>query len=136
MPTARRILIFSVAPTNWASSGPSATGSGEMDKGAPRRQASSSEATIPTTIPAVRITTSSSRTDAGHVELVDGVLRRTDAGHTRDEHDNAAHDDECWLDAIKEVDALSRCLGYARSDQSDESRPGKLLEEGGHAPVL
>jgi hypothetical protein len=26
---------------------------------------------------------------------------------------------------------LSRCLGYARSDQSDESRPGKLLEEGG-----
>jgi hypothetical protein len=67
----------------------------------------------------------------GHVELVDGVLRRTDDGHTRDKHDNAAHDDERWVDANKEADALNRCLGYARSDQTDESRPGKLLEERG-----
>ncbi len=54
----------SAAPTNWAQSGPSPIGSGEMYTGAPTCGAIFRASTIPTTIPAVSITTSKTRAEA------------------------------------------------------------------------
>ncbi len=54
---------MSVAPANCAPVGPSATGFGERDSCTPRRTAICSPATIPMTMPAVRMTTSDTRAD-------------------------------------------------------------------------
>ena len=97
--------------------------------GSRARRARSSTPAIPTTMPAVSVTTSKARPPGGQREPPDGVLGRTDQGQSGEEHDDAGGDDRGGL--YVDVEGQEE-----HGDARRERGSGHLLEEQRQTPPV
>mgnify|MGYP003377073443 CR=1 FL=1 len=72
----------------------------------------------------------------GDIELVDRVLDRADDEHPRDEHDDAAHDDEGRVQVGEQGYAALPDRAHRSRDEGDREGREGLLEEGRHTLVV